>query len=375
MTDIPATRASLILTVVFASFQALQYFVSEQRQNRIKKGCDKFISLDYTKFPKILAKYALDFIDHVFGFKGDYFPRAFQIIHISICITACAVFLGHFIYLKSYDFLVWIVLNLSFIAVLILLGWKRIKTVVHKKYFWYGYISLISILLLGDYYLDTIFSNRFDIIEWIGTIRFMVGLYVINLFFYFLTVAVTVKTLQRILESGFLVQVLLIICNVIAAYILMIIEYCILVFYLTSFRLTDLGAGLKEIKVVLSVIIKILELNFDNYIDYLTLFIYIIKPPILYIINLHERLDPIKEALNIKYTGAVLSSNILYSSTTLIPTTLYLCILFASVISKLMLQPIRCMLKSISENKDYKIFTAFGYFFVALIGIILLIFF
>jgi hypothetical protein len=59
-------------------------------------------------------------------------------------------------------------------------------------------------------------------------------LYVINLFFDFITVVVTLKTLQKTLESEFFVQVLIIICNVIVAYILMLIEYYVVIFYLAS---------------------------------------------------------------------------------------------------------------------------------------------
>jgi hypothetical protein len=142
MIDIFRNNIGPFLTAIGSVFGFLHLVVSPEHKNYIKEKIDKFISLDYTKPPKNLAKYALDFIDHVFGLEGDYLPRAFQIIHIGICITAFALFFGNLLYKINYPLLVYIEFNLLFITALMLLGWKRIKTLVHKKYFWYGYLSL-----------------------------------------------------------------------------------------------------------------------------------------------------------------------------------------------------------------------------------------
>jgi hypothetical protein len=227
------------------------------------------------------------------------------------------------------------------------------------------------ILFLGDYYLDIIFYNRADVIDWLGTIRYYGILYVINLFFDFLTVVVTVKTLQKILESEFLVQIFLIICNVIIAYILMLIEYYVVLFYMFSLGVTNLELGLLLFKGGYA------EFNeaFGNP-GYLALFLHIIKHPIFYIISAHEILnivlentDPQNNAKDISHL-AMFTAGVFYSSTTLIPIALYLSILFFSVISKLILEPIRSMLsymlKSISAQEGYPIFVALGFFFVIL---------
>jgi hypothetical protein len=119
MIDIFRNNPGVFLPVVVAVFGLLHLVISKEHKNFIKERIDEFISWDYTELPKTLAKYALNFIDHVFGLKGDYLPRAFQILHIGICISALAFFLGISFFSIHYPNLFWISLDLLFIIVLI----------------------------------------------------------------------------------------------------------------------------------------------------------------------------------------------------------------------------------------------------------------
>jgi hypothetical protein len=326
-----------LLTVILAFFTLLQNVVSEEHKNRLKSRLDPFISLDYSKVPTTLATYALYVIDHAFGLTGDYLPRALQIVHVNICITFIALISIRFSVLH-YDPLatLWVVLDLFIMVLLMFSGWKRLKTLAHTKYFWYAYLSLISMFLVGDYYLDIIFYPGRGVSSWLGSIRNAFVFYVINLLFDVLTVVVTVKILQRLIESGCLMQLSLIIGNMLVAYILMLIEY----YFIFS--------------AVLPFLFPPFTFDFTDFslIDAL-------RSPISSIVS------PAAAQLLISVT--------LCSSTTLIPITLYLCVLFLAVSSKPILEGIRYMLKSLSEKEDYPIFIAVGAFCVVLIGIALVI--
>jgi hypothetical protein len=116
----------VLLTGVFALFSLLQLSVAKEHKDNIKEYVDRFISLKYKEFPRILAKRGLFFIDHVFGFKGDYLPRVLQIIHISFCLTNIAISLCFWIYRREPQLFIIIGFNLLIIIGLTILGWKKV---------------------------------------------------------------------------------------------------------------------------------------------------------------------------------------------------------------------------------------------------------
>jgi hypothetical protein len=171
-----------------------------------------------------------------------------------------------------------------------------------------------------------------------------------------------------------------------------------MLFYTFSGNFKNLESGYIFIKRYFKYMIVTNNLDFENYIDYLKLFLYIITNParIAYNIYTHELFSYIEEFLEKTGTAITITSSfpinhkstgvfnpvedftlaLIYSSTTLIPTTLYLTVLsFLVIIVKPLFQILCYGLENIREKREeYPIFTMLGYFLVVLIFIFWIIF-